>query len=384
MAEQYDRIVVGAGILGLSHALAGLAAGERVALVEREPRAAGATVRNFGMIWPVGMRAGEDRQRALRSREIWLELSRDAGVDARSDGSMHIARHEDEWAVLQEFVASDASAGLECELLSPEDASRAHPGLRVEGLVGVMRSTTELAVEPRTAADRIAAWLESSGVTMLRSTAAVRCETGVVVLTDGRELYGHAINVCSGADLRVLFPDAYERQQVSLCKLQMMSLSAPSWRAGAHVAGGLTLGHYAAFEDCPSLTSVRERYAREQPFFGEHGIHVMSAQRADGTLVIGDSHEYGPGASPFDREDINDAIVNYLGEMVDLRETHVIDRWHGVYAKRMDGQTVLRCEPVPGVTVLNCVGGAGMTLGPAIAEEVVRQSRNFATEGQHA
>ncbi len=384
MAERYDRIVVGAGILGLSHARAALAAGERVAVVEREPRATGATIRNFGMVWPVGMRAGEDRQRALRSREIWLDLSRDAGVEARSDGSMHIARHEDEWAVLQEFVASDASAGLDCELLAPEDASCAHPGLRVEGLVGVMRSTTELAIEPRTAADRIAAWLESQGVTILRSIAAVRCETGSVMLADGRQLLGHSINVCSGADLRVLFPDVYQQVSVSLCKLQMMRLSAPAWRVGAHVAGGLTLGHYAAFEDCPSLAAVRDRYALEHPFFGEHGIHVMSAQRADGTLVIGDSHEYGPGVSPFDREDINDAIVNYLGEMLDLRGTQVIDRWHGVYAKRMDGQTVLRCEPVPGVTVLNCVGGAGMTLGPAIAEEVVRQSRDLAAQEQHA
>jgi len=384
MTEKFDRIVVGAGILGLSVARAGLAANERVAIVEREPRPSGATIRNFGMIWPVGMRAGEDRSRALRSREIWLELARDAGVDARADGSLHVARHEDEWTVLEEFVASDASSWLHCELLSPHDAASAHPGLHDQGLVGAMRSTTELAIEPRTAADRIAAWLESQGVTMLRSTAAVQCKTGVVVLADGRKLHGHAINVCSGADLRVLFPDVYEHVPVSLCKLQMMQLSAPSWRVGAHLAGGLTLGHYPAFEGCPTLASVRDRYAREHPFFGKHGIHVMSAQRADGTLVVGDSHAYDSGASPFDREDINNAIINYLGKMVDIRGTHVIDRWHGVYAKRMDGQTVLQCEPAPGVTVLNCIGGAGMTLGPAIAEEVVHQSRDLAVQEQYA
>lgn len=384
MAEHYDRIVVGGGILGLSHAHAALAAGERVVIIEREPRATGATVRNFGMVWPVGMRMGEDRRRALRSRDTWLDLARDAGVEVRADGSMHVARHEDEWAVLQEFTASDASAGLYCELLSPEDARRSHAGLRMDDLVGVMRSHTELAIEPRAAADRIALWLESQGVTLLRSTVAVRCEGNTVVLADGRTLHATAINVCSGADLRLLFPEVYETIPVSLCKLQMQRLSPPSWCAGAHVAGGLTLGHYPAFEACPSLAAVRDRYAREHPFFGEHGIHVMSAQRGDGTLVVGDSHAYGPDVSPFDRQDIDDAIVDYLGQMLDIAGCSVIDRWHGLYAKRMDGQTVLRCEPVPGVTVVNCVGGAGMTLGPAIAEETIAAKHAVADKEQPA
>ena len=376
MDERYDRIVVGAGILGLSHARAALAAGERVAIIEREPRAMGATVRNFGMVWPVGMRPGEDQRRALRSREIWLELARDAGVDARPVGSLHVARHEDEWAVLHEFAHGDASAGLPCELLGPDDAHRVHTGLRVAGMLGAMYCKAELALDPRTTASRIAAWLESRGVRILRSTAVVQCEPGVVVLADGRVLQAKKIVVCSGADLRVLFPEAYERVAVSLCKLQMLRISAPAWRAEAHVAGGLTLGHYPAFAHCPSLAAVRDRHARENSFFGEHGIHVMSAQRIDGSLIVGDSHAYGTDVDPFDRQDIDDAILAYLGQMLDLRGTSVLDRWNGVYAKRMDGQSVLRCDPVPGVTLVNCVGGAGMTLAPAIAEETIHQKHH--------
>lgn len=380
MAEQYDRIVVGAGILGMGHALAALKAGERVAVIEREPRVVGATVRNFGMVWPVGMRQGEDRQRALRSREIWLELGREAGVDVRPVGSMHLARHEDEWAVLQEFVGGEAAEGLDCELLSPEAALRAHPGIRREGLVGAMHSGCELAIEPRTAADRIASWLEEQGVVFYRCTPAVKCEGGGVCLADGRRVVGDRIVVCSGADMRVLFPEVYQRVPVEQCKLQMLRLSPPAWRAAAHVAGGLTLGHYPAFEACPSLQAVKARYAGACPFYGEHGIHVMSAQRDDGTLVVGDSHEYGPVVSPFDRQDVNSAILEYLNEMLDIEGTSVIDRWHGVYAKRMDGRTLLRCQPIPQVTVVNCVGGAGMTLGPAIAEETIAAEHAAQTE----
>lgn len=384
MAERYDWIVVGAGIVGLSHALATMRRGGRVCLVEREERAVGATVRNFGMVWPVGMRPGEDRTRALRSREIWLELGREAGVDVRPVGSLHVARDEDEWAVLEEFVQGPASAGLECALLGPQQACRAHPGLRPDGLFGAMRSANELAVEPRSAAEAIVRWLERSGVDVLRQSAAVRCGEGFVELASGRVLRGDRVVVCSGADLRVLFPEVYEALPVSLCKLQMLSLSAPSWRAGAHIAGGLTLRHYPAFEGCPSLQLVKDRYARQAPFFDEHGIHVMSAQRGDGTLVVGDSHAYGQHVLPFDRADVEAAILEYLGGMLDIGGTAVVDRWHGVYAKRMDGQSLVRCEPVPGVTVVNCVGGAGMTLGPAIAEETVLATSGAAREEQLA
>jgi D-hydroxyproline dehydrogenase subunit beta len=73
MAEKADFAVVGGGILGLAHAWVLARKGKRVVLFERGRRATGASVRNFGMIWPIGQPAGEVHKMALRSREIWLE-----------------------------------------------------------------------------------------------------------------------------------------------------------------------------------------------------------------------------------------------------------------------------------------------------------------------
>jgi glycine/D-amino acid oxidase-like deaminating enzyme len=88
-------------------------------------------------------------------------------------------------------------------------------------------------------------------------------------------------------------------------------------------------------------------------------------------LTLGDSHAYGLTVDPFDREDINAAILGYLGTFLQAPSLAIAERWHGVYPKLTNGGSEWVFSPEPGVTLVNGLGGAGMTLSFGLAEEVV-------------
>ncbi|MEZ6017647.1 MAG: TIGR03364 family FAD-dependent oxidoreductase [Planctomycetota bacterium] len=375
-----DVAIVGSGIVGLAHAVAARRRGLSVALVDRADQPRGASVRNFGMVWPIGQPEGRLRARALRSREVWLELASEAGYWIEETGSLHLAYHADEAAVLSELIAgAGPSAAGALELIGPDAVIERAPGVVRAGLLGALWSATEACVDPREATTKLATWLGAApGVTLLRGVAAV--EAGVLAggghgvrLATGRVVWAPHVIVCPGEDLETLFPAHFAAAPITRCKLQMMR-TAPqpgAWRLGPMLAAGSTLRHYAAFAACPSLAAVRARFTQERPLFDQFGIHVMASQNGLGEVVLGDSHEYGAGFSPDSSAAIDAAILEYAATFLTLPSPSPAARWHGVYAKRTDGGTEQVFQPSPGVRVVAALGGAGMTLSFGLAEEVL-------------
>ncbi len=141
------------------------------------------------------------------------------------------------------------------------------------------------------------------------------------------------------------------------------------WRLGPMLAAGLTLRHYAAFKECPSLAAYAARVSAERPEFDRWGIHVMASQNGLGEVVIGDSHEYGWTVDLFDKPEIDRLVLDYLQTFLAAPQLHIAQRWHGVYAKHPTRAEFI-ADPTPGVKIVNGVGGAGMTTVFGLAEEV--------------
>ena len=370
MPNQFDDAVVGAGVLGLAHAFHLARQGRRVVVFERSERACGASVRNFGMLWPVGQPQGPMRDMALRSREFWLDVLGRADLWHEQTGSLHLAHQPDEAQVLAEFCAQPEGG---CELLTREQVAARSPSANPKGLLAGMWSPTETCVDPRQVIARLPAWLEREfGVHFEFGTAVTAFEQPTVT-AGGKSWHTRRLIVCSGDDFQTLYPETFAAVGLLRCKLQMLRTQsyAGKFKLGPMLAGGLTLRHYKNFQDCPTLSALKERVARDTPEYDRYGIHVMASQNGSGELILGDSHEYGADIEPFDKPEIDRLILDYLPTILDLPDLTIAARWHGIYAKHPTDSYFV-AQPAPGATVATCVGGAGMTLSFGLADQVVR------------
>lgn len=372
--ERCDVLVVGAGIVGLAHALAAAKRGRRVVLLDRSSRATGASIRNFGMVWPIGQPPGPALKRALVSRRIWLECAEQCPLWHERCGALHVATAPDEWRVLQEFAALYADAGYDLRLLTPEEAARRNPAVRTDRALGALWTGNELVVESRVAIRELPGYLARRYAVDVHFEQHVRrVEPGVVELADGTTIRADRVIVCSGPDLRSLFPDELRQASLVNCKLQMLrTVPQPGgWRMRTHLAGGLTLIHYKAFGACESLAALRERFLEQFGTHVEMGVHVLVSQNESGQLTIGDSHEYAPDAEPFDLASTERLILDYLSSFAAFPSLEIAERWHGVYPKSTRGETEFVRRAMPGVFLVNGLGGNGMTLSFGLAEETI-------------
>jgi FAD dependent oxidoreductase TIGR03364 len=368
-----DLAIVGGGILGLAHAVAAVRRGLHVEIVERHRQPCGASVRNFGMIWPIGQPHGPLRELALRSAALWSSLAGEASFRCSPVGSLHQAYHDDEWATLQEFVARSAS-DEQLDLWSPEDCAAHAPATVRTGLRGGLFSASERSVDPGAVVPAIQDWLMAHGCTIHAPEVAVEVGTGFVRTAANRCIETDRVAICSGADFETLAPELFGAEWTK-CRLQMMATAPqPGFALGPMRAAGLTLLHYRSFQDCPSLSRVRARVEQDMPEHVAHGVHVLVAQHADGSLILGDSHEYGRDFDPFHRESVDALILSYLRTFVDVRTASIARRWTGVYAVRRGEPSDGFAFPLmDGVDVVNGVGGAGMTLSLGLGERHVER-----------
>lgn len=369
-----SAIVIGAGIVGLATARALAVRGYDVTVIERNERAIGASIRNFGMIWPIGQPDGELYERAQLSRSIWKEVCQESWLWHDPVGSLHLAYTDEEWNVLEELASVMRHRGY--ELLSHEETLIRSEAVVPGDLKGSLYSPDEIIVDPRQALIKIPMWLnEIYGVQFLWGRTATDISYPAVY-TGTEQLEADEIYVCSGADFETLYPQVYAKFPIVKCKLQMMRMVAQpgGWRMGPALCGGLSLLHYNSFRSARSWYILNETMQAEYPEYLKWGIHVMAAQNQDGQITIGDSHEYSLTPDPFDKQFINQLIINYLQKFARFRDPAIMETWNGIYAKMTNGETSFVHVPEQGVTIINCLGGAGMTLSFGLAEQLIARS----------
>ena len=375
MSESGQVVIVGGGILGTMHAVLARQRGFAVTHLEREPEGRGASVRNFGLVWVSGRRAGPELDLALRARELWESIAADApGTGFRPAGSLTIAANEAELAVMREAVELPDAKQREFELLSASEVRAVNPALQGDFLGGLY-CRADAIVEPRLALPALRASLAGPGYTWLPGLEAVEVAANGVRDAHGTWHRGDLVVLCTGANFtglagphltatRALAKDAGGAglRRVRLQMLQTAPLPGPLTTS---VADGDSLRYYPAFE-VPS----RDALPAQAPVAAANRAQLLLVQRLDGSLTIGDTHEYD---EPFGFDVTERAYEHLLSRACALLGTAmpaVRRRWAGVYSEVTGTQALYhRSAVAPGVVLVTGPGGRGMTCSPAIAEE---------------
>jgi FAD dependent oxidoreductase TIGR03364 len=369
--------IVGGGIVGLAHAWAAAAAGDRVTVFERSDKARGASVRNFGMFWPIGQTV-DNYSIALRSRARWNEFAAAMKTTARPVGSVCVVDRDDEAQVLREFSEIAPELGYECQLWDRHTVESRCPGVRKGIAKAALFSPTECNVDPRESLAMLPVFLaEKFGVRFHWKTAVTEVFSGSLRTAAGPRHSFDQVMICSGHDFETLFPEVLAASPLKPCKLQMMRTvpQAGGWKLGPMLSSGLTLRHYDSFSICPTMAAVKQRIARETPELDHYGIHVMASQDKDGGIVLGDSHEYGSDIEIFDKAEVDELMLRELRRLFDFPTWAIAERWHGIYAKNPQGP-IFRAEPLPGVHIATGTGGSGMTLSFGLAEMFLEKQKS--------
>jgi FAD dependent oxidoreductase TIGR03364 len=359
-------VVVGAGVLGSLHALTALRRGFEVVHLERELESRGASVRNFGLVWVSGRRAGAELAFALRSRRLWEELAGDIpALGFRANGSLTLVQDEVELTVLEQVLERADAAERELELLDPAQVRALNPAVRGRVLAGLY-CRVDAAVEPRQVPGAIRAVLERAGAyRWLPGRHVVELEDGAVRDHRGERHAGDVVLVCPGAStgLAGWLPEEAPLRRVRLQMLETEPFREPLTTS---LADGDSLRYYPAF-DVPARAELRP----PPQLVAELGIQLLLQQRLDGCLTVGDTHEYDEPFPVSVAEAAYGHLAGRVESLLGVPMPPVRRRWAGVYSQALDERLYHRERLGTSTWIVTGAGGRGMTLAPAIADDVL-------------
>ncbi len=378
-SNQFDVIIVGAGALGVFHAYHCLKAGKKVLLLEKDRQAQEATVRNFGQVVPSGHAPDSEWHSYGRAATaLYKAIQAEFPIGIRQQGSCYIAATESEMAVLEEMQQKFAAADYDCTLWTAEQVAQHYPAVLDSYRKGALFFPQEVSAEPEIMIHKILEYLAAKFGAQFSSRhncAVIDVESlseGCRVITADKHTYQAAhCMICSGRDFKILFPEVFTDSGLVVSKLNMMStVPQPGIALPGNILTGLTIRRYESFTSCAAYQQLDPADVPQDCV--DYGIHILFKQRTDGSIIIGDSHEYAPITGQdqlgqfYNEMAINDVILREAKKIVQLNDWRIARNWTGFYCQHKD--EIFTLQVARGIHIVTGIGGKGMTTAAGFAE----------------
>ena len=197
-------VVVGGGVVGTSVAYHLTALGwTDVLLLEQGRLSSGTTWHAAGLVGQ--LRANESGTRLVQySAELYAGLEAETGLSSgyKQCGGLTVARTPQRWTQLLRTAATAEAFGLECELLTPQQAGERYPVIRTDDLVGAIWLPRDGKANPTDTTQALAKGARQRGariVEKVRVTGVdVRDGRAVGVRTDLGDVECEVVVNCAG------------------------------------------------------------------------------------------------------------------------------------------------------------------------------------------
>lgn len=369
MTTKFDLIVVGGGILGTFHAYHALKRNLKVAILEKNSFPQGATVRNFGQIVPSGMDL-KWQNFGRESLAIYNELQAQTDLTIRKNGSVYLASNDEELQLINELYEINKKNDYESVLLSKNDCIKKFDGLRSDYCKGGLFFPQELSVDSAEMIIKLHTLLkEKLDLKIFYDTTVIETYEDdhqcTAISSEGTKFNASKIIICSGHEFKTLYPNIFNESDLVVSKLQMLQTKPQGiYSLQGNILTGLSIRRYESFQECPSYSQIKS-LEDENSFEKKYGVHILFKQALDGSIILGDSHEY---ASAKDSDslgydlnmEIDEFMINEAKKIIDLPTYEIQRRWFGIYSQCKD-KDILEYNPSPNIHIVTAIGGKGMT-----------------------
>jgi FAD dependent oxidoreductase TIGR03364 len=377
--KKYDLIVVGGGIMGTFCAYHALKLKKSVLLIEKDSVPYEGSFRNFGQGVPSGQKLDKWFEYGRKSLNIYSDLQEKTDISFVKNGSWYIASDDFETTLLEELQVLFKERNYTSRLYNKNECLEIHKNLKAEYVKSGLYIPQEASLNPLLMVHKVRNYLiERMGLHYFAQTNVLNVEKkrGIVKLdtADKRTFWSDKIILANGKDTQILFPELYNENDLVISKLQMLRLKKQKRQIQSNLLTGLTIRRYGSFTSCPSYN--QKSSTPEQAELEKFGIHILFKQADDGSIILGDSHEYTPANQQANlgfeiNQQINDLIINEAKKIINLESWEIEASWNGYYLQTKNDEIFTHTiDDI--IHVINGIGGKGMTTSPGFTQEFIQ------------